>query len=73
MNDTSDSERIAKRIARAGLASRRGAEVMILAGRVGVNGRAIDSPALKVSPSDAITVDGGPLAAAVAARLWRYL
>ena len=38
-------ERIAKRIARAGLASRRDAERMIAEGRVKLNGRRLDSPA----------------------------
>jgi 23S rRNA pseudouridine2605 synthase len=65
-------ERIARRLARAGVASRRVAEAMILAGRVAVNGRAIDSPALNVTSADKVTVDGKPLAAPAAARLWRY-
>src|SRR6516164_10116216 len=50
-------ERIAKVIARAGLASRREAETWITAGRVSVNGAVISSPALNVKPSDRITVD----------------
>ena len=45
-------ERIAKVIARAGLASRREAEAWIAAGRVAVNGAAIASPALNVAPDD---------------------
>jgi len=72
MGENADSERIAKRIARAGVASRRGAEAMIAEGRVAVNGRVIDSPALNVGAADAITVDGKPLTAPEAARLWRY-
>ena len=67
-----DGERIAKIIARAGHASRRGAETMIAEGRVAVNGKAIDSPALNVTPSDQITIDGTPMDAPEAARLWRY-
>jgi 23S rRNA pseudouridine2605 synthase len=70
--DGQDGERIAKRLARAGVASRRAAEAMILAGRVAVNGRVIDSPALNVTPGDRITVDGAPLPEAEPARLWRY-
>lgn len=66
------SERIAKRLARAGVASRRVSETMILAGRVRVNGRVIDSPALNVTEADRIEVDGKPLAAAEHIRLWRY-
>ncbi len=71
MTDSSP-ERIAKRLARAGVASRRGAEAMIADGRVAVNGRTIDSPALNVGPGDRITVDGQPLPEPEAARLWRY-
>jgi len=65
-------ERIAKRLARAGLASRREAERMIEAGRVAVNGRRIDSPALNVTAADRITLDGRPVGAPEPARLWRY-
>jgi 23S rRNA pseudouridine2605 synthase len=72
MSTEPESERIAKRLARAGVASRRVAETMIAEGRVAVNGRVIDSPALNVTEADKITVDGTPLAAAEATRLWRY-
>lgn len=76
MADASDDpppgERIAKRLARAGVASRREAERMIEAGRVKVNGREIASPALNVTAADAVEVDGEPLAAAEPSRLWRY-
>jgi 23S rRNA pseudouridine2605 synthase len=75
MSDTptpAPGERIAKVLARAGIASRRGAEEIVAAGRVAVNGRVIDSPALNVTATDRITVDGRPLAAAEPARLWRY-
>ena len=69
---TPDGDRIAKVIARAGLASRRGAEEMVAQGRVAVNGKTIDSPALNVTAADRITVDGKPLAAAEPPRLWLY-
>jgi 23S rRNA pseudouridine2605 synthase len=65
-------ERIAKVIARAGLASRREAEVWIAAGRVSVNGTVISSPALNVTPSDRIAVDGSPLRARERTRLFLY-
>jgi 23S rRNA pseudouridine2605 synthase len=65
-------ERIARRLARAGVASRRVAETMIAAGRVAVNGRVIDSPALNVTAADAVTVDGKAVGEPEAARLWRY-
>jgi 23S rRNA pseudouridine2605 synthase len=70
--DDGPRERIAKRIARAGLASRRAAEAMIAEGRVTVNGRTLTSPALDVGPADRITVDGRPLPEAEPVRLWRY-
>ena len=70
--DTPPGDRIAKVIARAGLASRRDAERMIGDGRVSVNGRKIDSPALNVTPSDKIMVDGKPIGAPDAPRIWLY-
>jgi 23S rRNA pseudouridine2605 synthase len=54
-------ERVAKVIARAGLASRREAETWIAAGRVRVNGALIRSPAVSVTAHDSITVDGQAL------------
>jgi 23S rRNA pseudouridine2605 synthase len=65
-------ERIAKVMARAGLASRREAEAWIAAGRVAVNGAVISSPALNVTRSDRIVVDGQPLRARERTRLFRY-
>ena len=65
-------ERIAKVMARAGVASRRDAEKMILAGRVAVNGAVVTSPALDVLPSDKVTLDGKPIDAPQPARLWLY-
>lgn len=67
-----DGERIAKVLARAGVASRRGAEAMIEAGRVAVDGKKLDSPALNVTPGQVITVDGQPIGAAEHTRLWLY-
>lgn len=70
--NTPPGDRIAKVIARAGLASRRGAEQLILQGRVSVNGKTIDSPALNVTVSDRIIVNGAPVGAPEAPRLWLY-
>ncbi|MDX6806911.1 pseudouridine synthase, partial [Terrihabitans rhizophilus] len=67
-----DSARIAKVIARAGLASRRDAEVMVEEGRVSLNGRIITSPAVNVGPDDKVAVDGKPLPARERTRLWLY-
>ena len=71
-NETPKGDRIAKVIARAGLASRREAERMIEAGRVSVNGKVIDRAALNVTDKDRITVDGRDLSAPEPARLWLY-
>ncbi|MDF0598084.1 pseudouridine synthase [Psychromarinibacter halotolerans] len=65
-------DRIAKVLARAGIASRRDAERMIEAGRVAVNGKVIGSPALNVTAQDRVTVDGAPLAPPEPPRLWLY-
>ena len=70
--DAGGQARIAKVLARAGIASRRAAEAMILDGRVTVNGKVIDSPALNVGPRARITVDGKPLPALEPVRLWLY-
>ena len=65
-------ERIAKVIARAGLASRREAEAWIAAGRVAVNGKLVASPALNVETRDRIEVDGQPLPMRERTRLFLY-
>ena len=66
------SERIAKAMARAGIASRREVERLIGLGKVAVNGRILDTPATLVTREDVITVDGKPIDAAQATRVWRY-
>lgn len=71
-NDTQKKERIAKRMARAGLCSRRDAERWIADGRVVVNGTKLDSPAFTVSETDTIVVDGNALPKLERSRLWRY-
>ncbi len=65
-------ERIAKRLARAGVASRRDAEAMIAAGRVSVNGNVLASPALNVGASDRIEIDGIPIPAIERTRLFLF-
>jgi 23S rRNA pseudouridine2605 synthase len=71
-SDEAAGERIAKVIARAGLASRREAEAFIAAGRVAVNGAVIASPALNVTLEDVVTVDGEPLPQRERTRLFLY-
>ncbi|MEX2296671.1 MAG: S4 domain-containing protein, partial [Dongiaceae bacterium] len=70
--DTPEGERIAKVIARAGICSRRDAEKMIEAGRVALDGKALTSPAINVTPGQRITVDGHPLPKAMRTRAFRY-
>lgn len=66
------SERIAKAMARAGIASRREVERLIGLGQVAVNGKILDTPATLVTRDDVITVNGKPIGAAQATRVWRY-
>ncbi len=67
-----EGDRIAKVLSRAGVASRRDAERMIEAGRVSVNGKKLDSPALNVTSKDRITVDGKPIGEPDPERIWLY-
>ena len=65
-------ERIAKVLARAGVASRREVERLIEAGRVTLNGERLTTPAVKVGTSDVVTLDGAVVAAPEPTRLFRY-
>ena len=69
---TEKKERIAKKMADAGLCSRREAERWILAGRVSVNGKKLETPAHVVSSEDKILVDGKPLKLKEKTRVWLY-
>ncbi len=64
--------RIAKLLARAGIASRREVERMIAEGRVARDGVAIDTPATLLASLHGVTVDGQPVAAAAPARLFLF-
>lgn len=65
-------ERVAKALARAGVASRRDVEKLIEEGRVALNGEVLTSPAVNVRPDDILTVDGEVVDAAEPTRLFRY-
>ena len=65
-------ERIAKVLARAGVASRREVERMIAAGRISVDGIRLDTPAFLVTGREKIEVDKKPIEAKQSPRLWRY-
>jgi len=66
------ADRIAKVIARAGLCSRREAETWIADGRVKLNGKLLDTPAIVVKPDDKVEVDGQPLPERDRTRLWLF-
>lgn len=70
--DWSEGERIAKYLARAGVASRREIERLIEAGEVSVNGQKLTSPAFKVTGKEQIKVGRKIIRAPDATRLWRY-
>ncbi len=67
-----EGERIAKYLARAGVASRREVERMIEAGRITLNGKVLDTPAVKVTDADIISIDNKPAPKKDPPRVWRY-
>lgn len=67
-----EGERIAKFLARSGIASRRESEKLIEDGRIKVNGKTLNTPAFKVTNKDVVLFDNNPIAAKVPPRLWRY-
>lgn len=67
-----EQQRIAKLLARAGIASRREIERMITEGRIAINGVAIETPATLIASLHGVTVDGNPVKAPDPARLFRY-
>ncbi|HVM22012.1 MAG TPA: pseudouridine synthase [Sphingomicrobium sp.] len=66
------THRIAKLLARAGVASRREVERMIAEGRVALNGEKLTTPATLLTDLSGVTVDGRPVRAAAATRLFRF-
>ena len=71
-DETPKGDRIAKVLARAGVASRRDSEKLVEAGRIKVNGKKIFSPALNVQANDKIEFDGEPIEPPEEPRLWLY-
>jgi 23S rRNA pseudouridine2605 synthase len=65
-------QRIAKLLARAGVASRRDVERMIAEGRIALNGEVLTTPATLLENIEGVTVDGKPVAKPLAARLYRF-
>jgi 23S rRNA pseudouridine2605 synthase len=66
------AQRIAKLLARAGVASRREVERMIAEGRIGLNGEKLTTAATVLESLDGVTVDGRPVQRAAATRLFRF-
>jgi len=67
-----EPQRIAKLLARAGVASRREVERMIAERRIAIDGKALETPATIVVSLRGVTVDGNPVAAPTPARLFRF-
>ncbi|WP_377276241.1 pseudouridine synthase [Rhizobium sp. R86522] len=70
--ETMKPERISKLLARAGVASRRDIERMIMEGRVSVNGKVLETPVHNATLADTIEVDGQPIRGIERTRLWLY-
>lgn len=67
-----EPQRISKILARAGVASRRDVERMIMEGRIRLNGVILDTPVVNATLADAIEVDGQPIRGIERTRLWLY-
>ena len=67
-----EPQRIAKLLARAGVASRREIERMIEEGRITLNGEAVSTPATLLASLHGVAVDGNPIAAPTPARLFLF-
>ena len=67
-----EPQRIAKLLARAGIASRREIERMIAEGRIAMDGVTLDTPATLLPSLNGVTVDGQPVARAEATRLFLF-
>jgi 23S rRNA pseudouridine2605 synthase len=70
--DAEGGERVAKALARAGVASRREVERLIEAGKVVLNGQVLTTPAVRVFPGDLLVVDGKLVEDRQQTRLFRY-
>lgn len=67
-----EGDRIAKLLARAGIASRREIERMIADGRIAIDGKTVDTPATILTSLNGVSVDGKPVAAPEPMRLWCF-
>jgi 23S rRNA pseudouridine2605 synthase len=67
-----EEQRIAKLLARAGVASRREVERMIEAGRIAIDGKTLDTPATLLKSLHGVTVDGEPVGQPIPAKLYSF-
>ncbi|WP_242122947.1 pseudouridine synthase [Sphingobium sp. Sx8-8] len=67
-----EPQRIAKLLARAGVASRREIERMIEDGRITLHGEAVTTPATLLTSLNGVAVDGTPIAAPAPTRLFLF-
>ncbi|MEO1488326.1 MAG: pseudouridine synthase [Pseudomonadota bacterium] len=70
--DRPEGDRIAKLLARAGIASRREIERMIADGRVTLDGKKIETPATFLTSLKGVSVDGKPVAAPEPTQLYAF-
>lgn len=71
-SDRPQGERIAKLLARAGVASRREVERMIEAGRIAIDGKVLETPATIIPNLKGVTVDGKPVGRAEPTRVFAF-
>ena len=71
-DDPARGERIAKWLARAGVASRRDAEKLVESSQVRLNNQPVTHPATFVQPGDVVQVAGRVVDQPDRSRLWRY-
>lgn len=71
-NMTEEKQRIAKYLARASVASRRQVEQMIMEGRIKLNGKVLETPAVKVDENDVILLDNQPVGKKQETKIYRY-
>ena len=72
LTKSNETERIAKKLSRAGVCSRREAERWIADGRIKVNNVILSTPATNVSEKDKILVDNIPLPKPSLTKIWRF-
>jgi len=72
VESTDKPQRIAKLLARAGIASRREVERLIADGRIAIGGEKVTTPATLLTSLEGVTYDGRPVRPAAATRLYRF-